>query len=70
MNVTDLNGTEITVTDIKAAIKQAAAFKTYRHQSLSPAQLAGDGKLQEYWADMHAKLLQLQTDISLKTKEL
>lgn len=58
MYIIDKNGKQITVTDIKAAIKQAEAFKDYRHETPGFEEL--DNILREYWTDMYEKLLRLQ----------
>ncbi|WP_268223542.1 hypothetical protein [Sinomicrobium oceani] len=58
MYITDSNGKQITITDLKAAIERAKAFKTYRHENPGFAEL--DDMLQHYWTDVYEKLLQLQ----------
>ena len=57
--ITDLDGKRIEVTNLRKAIKQAAAFKEYRHIGTTFRQL--DKKLCAYWTDLHEKLLQLQS---------
>jgi len=57
MKITDLNGQEITVTDLKAAIAQAAAYKEYQHEPPVPI---ADKRQQAYWTDIYNKLIQLQ----------
>ncbi|WP_268225342.1 hypothetical protein [Sinomicrobium oceani] len=57
MYIKDINGKEITITDLKKAIAQAKAFKNYRHENPGFAEL--DDKLREYWTDMYKKLLRL-----------
>lgn len=58
MYITDINGKHITVTDLKTAIKQAEAFKGYKHEN--PGFEEMDNMLQEYWSDVYEKLLRLQ----------
>ncbi|WP_148044257.1 hypothetical protein [Sinomicrobium pectinilyticum] len=58
MYIIDKNGKQITVTDLKAAIAQAKAFKNYRHENPGFAEL--DNMLREYWTDLYKKLLRLQ----------
>jgi hypothetical protein len=59
MEIIDLNGTEITVTDLDLAIMQA---DDYRHYGLSdPAQKAFMEKQQAYWEDVYQKLMALKT---------
>jgi len=57
MKITDLNGQEITVTDLKAAIVQAKMFKAYRHE---PPEPIADNRQQVYWTDIYNKLIALQ----------
>lgn len=57
MKITDLNGQEITVTDLNAAIAQAADFKDCRHD---PPEPIADSRQQTYWTDIYHKLIQLQ----------
>ena len=57
MKITDLNGQEITVTDLNAAIAQAADFKDCRHDSPEPV---ADSRQQAYWTDIYKKLIHLQ----------
>ncbi|WP_367866985.1 3-isopropylmalate dehydratase [Pedobacter sp. WC2423] len=64
MEITDLSGTKIKVTDLKKAIKQANLFKSYAHENPSPAQILSDMKLQSYWSDFHDKLVELQSKLA------
>lgn len=45
MKIKDLNGQEITVTDLNAAIAQARSFKEYRH---NPPEPIADSRQQAY----------------------
>lgn len=57
MNITDLNGNNIEVTDLREAIKQAAFFKGF---CTEPPKPIADERVQAYWKDIHKKLLALQ----------
>ena len=46
MYITDINGKEITITDLKKAIAQAKAFKGYRYENPGFAEM--DNMLQNY----------------------
>jgi hypothetical protein len=61
MQITDLNGYPITVTNLTLAIKQAAQFMEYRHTDNSFRQM--DERLKVYWTDLHTKLVQLKDNI-------
>lgn len=61
MHIIDIDGKLITVTDLPEAIRQAAAFKEFRHED--PAFAETDKRLQAYWHDIHAKLLELQKSL-------
>ena len=65
MKITDLNGNILTVTDLSAAIEQAADIKDYRHHD--PVFKEFDDQQQAYWKDLYEKLLQLQSKLK-KTK--
>ena len=60
MKITDLNGLEITVTDLDKAIQQAELFKDMHHVPPVPY----DKVRQEYWNDIYKKLLELKSKIS------
>ena len=57
MNITDLNGKIIEVTDLKLAILQADDYRHYRHTN--PAFKSLDEDLKAYWEDVYHKLMQL-----------
>lgn len=59
MNVTDLEGRQITVIDLDAAIRLAEEYKGYEH--LDKRYAALDRELKAYWTDLHEKLLTLKT---------
>jgi hypothetical protein len=61
MSITDLEGREITVTDLHAAIKQAKIFKCMAYVEQTPAAIAATKERQNYWTDFYQKLLQLRS---------
>jgi hypothetical protein len=61
MNVTDLDGKTITVTNLKAAIKETGQYMGYSH--INPEFRGFDRKQNAYWLDLHKKLLQLQSEL-------
>jgi hypothetical protein len=58
--IRDNEGNLIEVTDLTAAIKQIAAFLTYRHEEASPLQQQHDLKPQKYYKDLYIKLCHLR----------
>ena len=62
MTITDIDGKEITVTDLRLAILQADDYRHYRVSEPSEHQLY----LYKYWEDVYHKLLLLDTDIQSK----
>ena len=54
MQVTDLNGYPIEVTNLKEAIKMARQYKEYRHEDKSFSEF--DKRQKAYWIDMYKKL--------------
>lgn len=61
MTVTDIDGKTITVTHLKAAIKEAGQYIGYSH--INPEFREFDKKRKAYWSDLHKKLLQLQSEL-------
>ncbi len=61
MQITDLNGDVITITDLTTAIEQAKNFMEYRHKNKAFKTL--DEQLRCYWTDMYNKLLQLHKNL-------
>jgi hypothetical protein len=59
MTIIDLDGKEITVTDLQLAILQADDYRHYRVNVLSEYQVY----LYKYWEDVYQKLLLLDTEI-------
>ena len=59
MIITDLNGCEITVTNLDEAIRITAEYKEYEHINDGFSEL--DKKLKHYWTDMYKKLLNLKS---------
>jgi len=54
MKITDLNGCEIEVTDLKEAIKIAKRNTGYSHEDKSFSEF--DKRQKAYWTDIHEKL--------------
>lgn len=54
MFITDLNGLQITVTDLPAAIKQADNFRHFKHEDREMQKM--DADLNAYWQDVFNKL--------------
>lgn len=65
--IKDLEGALLEVTDLRAAIAQAAIFLDLRHPDPSPAQVAQDFKRQRYWKDVYIKLCHLRAVKELQT---
>ena len=59
MKITDLNGCEITVTNLDEAIRITAEYKEYEHLNDGFSDL--DKRLNRYWTDMYEKLLKLKS---------
>ena len=62
MQITDLMGNKLTVTDLDKALHHAELFQDFRHTDKSYAGL--DKRLTEYWSDIHAKLLKIKQNPS------
>ncbi len=58
MTITDLDGKEITVTDVQLALLQADDYRHYRVNEPSEYQLY----LYKYWEDVYQKLLLLDRE--------
>ncbi len=56
MTITDINGCEITITDLDQAIEKAEYFKNCEHIPPVPS----DRERQAYWLDMYNKLIALK----------
>ena len=54
IQVTDLSGSPIEITNIKEAIKIARQYKAYRHEDKSFSEF--DKRQKAYWTDIHEKL--------------
>jgi len=65
MTVIDLEGNEITVTDLSLAIMQADDYRHYRVRLPTSYQL----HLYKYWEDFHQKLLILDAGIKAKKEQ-
>ena len=51
MQVTDLNGCPIEITNLKEAIKMARQYKEYRHEDKRFSEF--DKRQKAYWMDMY-----------------
>jgi len=60
MKIRDIKGNWIEVTDLKKAIQQTGWYKEYRHVPM----VESDRERQEYWKDLHEKLLLLKSKLS------
>lgn len=60
MKITDLDGREITVVDLEAAIAKAREFTGYRHTDRGYAEY--DRNRKRYWTDVLEKLEQLKRE--------
>lgn len=58
MEIRDINGKTITVTDLKKAMEQANLYRKYKHQTPGFEKL--DKVLTKYWNDIYQKLLALK----------
>jgi hypothetical protein len=61
MKITDLNGCEIEVTDLKEAIRIAKRNTGYSHENKSFSDF--DKRQKAYWTDMYEKLKAIKTTI-------
>ncbi|MBO6186724.1 MAG: hypothetical protein J6O88_18895 [Chryseobacterium sp.] len=58
MNITDLNGLEIEITNLDEAIRITEQYKKYEHLDKGFSEL--DKRLNKYWTDMYEKLLKIK----------
>ncbi|GAA4905993.1 hypothetical protein [Mucilaginibacter defluvii] len=58
--IKDMDGKNIKVTDLNAAIRQADRFKYFNHVNPSPAAKIWDRARQAYWNDLYEKLKALE----------
>ena len=63
MEINDLYGKPIAISDLNAAIKQARLRKGYRHENPNEAQQIVDLERQKYWTDVYLKLKELKSTI-------
>lgn len=61
MKVTDLNGCEIEITNLKEAIKIAKRNTGYSHEDKSFSDF--DKRQKAYWVDIHEKLTEIKKRI-------
>lgn len=66
MYITDLNGCEIEITDLKEAIKLAKRNTGYNHEEKSFSEF--DKRQKAYWTDIYTKLKAVQERIDNKLK--
>lgn len=66
MKIIDLDGIEITVTDLQLAILQADDYRHYRVKNPTSYQL----HLYKYWEDFYQKLLILDAEIKAKESQI
>ena len=62
MKITDINGCQIEVTDLKEAIKIARRYKEYNHQDSNFSEF--DKRQITYWSDMYEKLRAIKTQLT------
>jgi hypothetical protein len=62
MEIIDLGGKTIVISDLEKAITQSDLFRTYTHTDPAFQQL--DSQLQAYWQDIYGKLMQLRQKVS------
>ncbi|NMR34216.1 hypothetical protein HIO71_08330 [Chryseobacterium aquaticum] len=68
MKVKDLNGCEITVTNLDEAIRITAEYKEYEHINDRFSDL--DKRLMNrYWTDMHEKLKKIKSKQSEQSRQ-
>jgi hypothetical protein len=60
MNITDINGKVIEISDLDLAIIQADDFRHY--STIQPGQVEFVLKQQAYWEDIYQKLILFQAD--------
>jgi hypothetical protein len=58
MKVIDINGNELTVTDLNKAIEQANMFQGFKHEDKRFEKF--DDQQNRYWSDLYQKLLELK----------
>lgn len=58
MDITDLNGFQIEITNLDEAIRIAEKYKEYQHLDKGFSEL--DKRLDKYWTDMYEKLLKIK----------
>ena len=62
MKITDINGCQIEVTDLKEAIKIARRYKEYRHEDSNFSEF--DKRQKTYWSDMYEKLTAIKERVN------
>ena len=62
MKLTDLNGCEIEVTDLKEAIRITKRYTRYKHEDKSFSDF--DKRQNAYWTDIHDKLTAIKEQLN------
>ncbi|CAI9686744.1 hypothetical protein EAVNVH72_03475 [Elizabethkingia anophelis] len=62
MKITDLNGCEIEITDLKEAIKIAKRNTGYSHEDKSFSEF--DKRQKAYWTDIYEKLTAIKKQVT------
>ncbi len=60
LTVKDLEGRELTVTNLEAALAQANEYATYRYVDPTPEQARQEMYLSKYYWDLHGKLMRIR----------
>jgi hypothetical protein len=60
MRIIDVTGKEIAVSNLPAAIEEAAFFMGIAYAEQTPEAIAASNEQQSYWSDIYQKLLELQ----------
>lgn len=61
MKITDINGCQIEITDLKEAIKITRRYKEYNHEDSNFSEF--DKRQKTYWSDMYEKLRAIKTQL-------
>lgn len=63
MEITDLEGRVITITDLDASIAMVEDYMTYTHLDADESLRRLEGRRTAYWKDIHQKLLFLKANL-------
>ncbi len=64
MEIADMNGCQIEITDLDEAIRITAEYKAYRHKDKGYSEF--DKRQKAYWSDMYEKLIALKKQLGSK----